>query len=106
LPACSAQHISWQVVELPEKKSVTNFCNVHPQIVTAGMHPMHVEEREAAALQPEILTKNQTRLLSLLQFGKESHTHKHTHRERERERERERSHGLICCKRSREEVSQ
>jgi hypothetical protein len=30
--------------------------------------------------------KNQTPLLSLLQFGKESHTHKHTQIERERER--------------------
>jgi len=105
LPACSAQHISWQVVELPEKKSVTNFCNVHPQIVTAGMHPMHVEEREAAALQPEILTKKPNPSSLITAIWKRV-TYTQTYAQGERERERERSHGLICCKRSREEVSQ
>jgi hypothetical protein len=91
LPACSAQHISWQVVELPEKKSVTNFCNVHPQIVTAGMHPMHVEEREAAALQPEILTKkpNPSSLITAI-WKRVTYTQTYAQGERERERERER----------------
>jgi hypothetical protein len=47
------------------------------------MHPMHAEEREAAALQTEILTRKPNP--SSLIAARVTHTHKHMHRGRERE---------------------
>jgi hypothetical protein len=57
---------------------------------------MHAEEREAAALQPEILTKkpNPSSLITA-SWKRVTHTHKHTLREGERERERERERGVM-----------